>query len=232
MADPAWAAMLEPGPSPAKSFDPRNQPPFLQHCIAPGTALANSVRIKMHGEIRLKKWKAFTAEEAIHLSRGFMFRAQIGALISGKDSLIDSRGAMKWRLLGLFPLASASGPDITRSAIGRWLLESIWLPPMLLSENGAEWRGSSVTLRRFGVSSTVQMDLDSEGRLKSLVMPRWGNPGNGPFGLHPCGGIVESERSFSGYIIPSRLRVGWHFGTPRWADGEFFRVTVDDASFQ
>jgi len=37
-------------------------------------------------------------------------------------------------------------------------------------------------------------------------------------------------RSFGGYTLPTRLRAGWHFGTERFeSEGEFFRVTIDDA---
>jgi hypothetical protein len=47
------------------------------------------------------------------------------------------------------------------------------------------------------------------------------------------GGLVEEEASFAGYTIPSRLRVGWYFGTDRFEpDGEFFRVTVDEARYR
>ena len=30
--------------------------PYLEHAIAPGTKIASAVRLKMHGEIKLKKW--------------------------------------------------------------------------------------------------------------------------------------------------------------------------------
>jgi len=44
---------------------------------------------------------------------------------------------------------------------------------------------------------------------------------------------VTRERSFGGYTLPTRLRAGWHFGTERFeSEGEFFRVTIDDAVFR
>jgi hypothetical protein len=62
---------------------------------------------------------------------------------------------------------------------------------------------------------------------------RWGNAGNRSFEYMTCGGTVEKERSFGGYTIPTRMRVGWHFGAERFeSDGEFFRVTIDDAVFR
>ena len=38
---------------------------YLEHAIAPGTKLASAVRLKMHGEIKLKKWIPFTVEQVI-----------------------------------------------------------------------------------------------------------------------------------------------------------------------
>ncbi|WP_347404216.1 DUF6544 family protein [Nodosilinea sp. P-1105] len=33
---------------------------YLEHTIAPGTVLASAVRLKMHGETKLKSWSPFT----------------------------------------------------------------------------------------------------------------------------------------------------------------------------
>ena len=47
------------------------------------------------------------------------------------------------------------------------------------------------------------------------------------------GGIIEEEGTFCGYTIPTRLRIGWYFGTERFeSEGEFFRVTIDDAIYR
>jgi hypothetical protein len=186
----------------------------------------------MHGEIRLKKWTWFRAEEVLHRTRGFIWKARVGPFIRGSDSLVDGVGACSWKLLGVIPVMSASGPDIDRSASGRWMAESIFLPSMLLPELGATWDGSEVVLRRNGESMTLHLGFQERGGLREFRTVRWGNPAGEPFGSYPFGGIVEEERTFGGITIPTRLRVGWHFGTPRWAEGEFFRMTVDEAVFR
>jgi len=38
---------------------------YLEHAIAPGTKLASAVRLQMHGEIKLKNWIPFKAEQVI-----------------------------------------------------------------------------------------------------------------------------------------------------------------------
>ncbi|MBS0326247.1 MAG: hypothetical protein JSS46_06830 [Proteobacteria bacterium] len=194
----------------------------------------------MHGEIKLKGWYAFKAEEVICWGRGFVWRASVRVgwtFIRGGDGFVDGTGAMRWKLFGAIPIVSASGDDITRSAAGRVNIESIWLPSALYTTDGV-WTGSDDTHFRgrfsaHGEPADISYAVDAEGRLRSVGMPRWGNPGNGPFQYVACGGTVEAERSFGGYTIPTRMRVGWHFGTDRFeSEGEFFRVTIDDAVFR
>ena len=77
------------------------------------------------------------------------------------------------------------------------------------------------------------MTVNGTGRLQAVELDRWGNPDHGPFRLTRFGGFVDEESTFGGYTIPSRLRIGWHFGSDRFArDGELFRVTIDDAVFR
>ena|SRR5689334_7697316 len=104
---------------------------YLRHSIAGGTPLASAGRLRMHGEIKLKGWNKFSAEQIIRWGRGMIWRATVrmhGISIRGGDSFVDGQGAMHWKLFGIVPVINASGPDITRSAAGRVNIESIWLP--------------------------------------------------------------------------------------------------------
>lgn len=224
-------AALWPAAAPTRTIigDPGNA--YLRHAIAPDAPAASAVRLRMRGEIRVGRWRPFTAEEIIHAERGFVWRARVG-LISGFDRLVDGAGSAAWRMLGILPVMRGSGPDITRSATGRWVAEAIWLPTMLVPTAGARWSGSLVTLERGGQAVTLALSTDADGRLRELRMRRWGDPGDGRFGEYDFGAIVEEERAFGPFTIPSRVRVGWHLGGPGWARGEFFRATVVAADFR
>lgn len=88
-----------------------------------------------------------------------------------------------------------------------------------------------VTLR--GETTEVEFTIDESGRLRSLKMPRWGNPEGGEFQSTDFGGVVEEEGTFGGFTIPSNLRVEWYFGSDRFeAKGEFFRCTIDEAIYR
>ncbi|UJR84858.1 DUF6544 family protein [Sandaracinus amylolyticus] len=212
---------------------------YLRHAIAEGTPLAHAVRLVMHGEIKLGgAWSPFDAEQVIHAARGFVWRARVrmkGLPVRGSDRWVDGAGALDWRLLGVIPVARASGADVSRSAAGRAQAETIWLPSIL---TGVEWRArddahADVKVSIHGESGHVELGVDERGALREIVFDRWGDPEQkGTSSTFPFGGVIEDERTFEGFTIPSRVRVGWFFGTSRWDEGEFFRATIDHATYR
>ncbi len=115
--------------------------------------------------------------------------------------------------------------------------QAAWLPSVLAGPN-AEWlpadsRTARVRLSAHGETVGITIESDATGRARAFSFPRWGNPDGGAFAYHTFGVIVEEERTFGGYTIPSRARAGWHFGTERFEkDGVFFRATIDAAEFR
>jgi hypothetical protein len=213
---------------------------YLEHAITPGTRLATSVQLRMHGEIKLRGWLPFTAEQVISQGRDMIWRATVRSNMStirGFDRFVDGEGAMRWKLFVLFPVMTASGPDISRSAAGRVKAESVWLPSILCGED-VSWtaRDSCHADAHFNARTDTQplaLTIDDKGSLKSVKLQRWGNPEGSEFHDATFGGVVEEEGVFGGYTIPTRVRIGWYFGTDRFKqDGEFFRATVDDAQYR
>ena len=219
---------------------------YLEHAIAPGTQLASAVRLKMHGEIKLKKWIPFKAEQVICWEHGLIWSATAWMNsflpIVGSDRVIDGVGAMQWKLLGLFSVITENGADITRSAIGRLQSESLCLPSVFCGDDISWTSTESSNLDSNLHSSFVVQDERAEldftldqttGRLKTFKLPRWGNPDGTEFRYVDFGGTLEDDRTFCGYTIPTRLRIGWYFGSERFeSEGEFFRATIDDAVYR
>jgi hypothetical protein len=212
---------------------------YLEHAIAPGAKLASAVRLRMHGEIKLRGWFPFTAEEVIYWNRGFIRSASVsvhGLPIRGSDRILDGQGAMRWKLLGI-PVLTASGPRMTRSAIGRLQGESVWLSSVLCG-NDVVWtaQNSLHPHGRFAVrgeAAELDICLDNRGRVKTVKLPRWGNPEGGDFHFVDFGILAEEENTFDGYAIPTRIRAGWYFATGRFeSEGEFFRAAIDDAKYR
>lgn len=93
--------------------------------------------------------------------------------------------------------------------------ESVLVPTAFSS---AHWSGDDAgvhaTWRIGDHRETVDLDIGDDGRLRGVLMQRWGKPGGAPFGRYPFGVAVESEREFGGVTIPTEVRAGWFGGTP------------------
>jgi hypothetical protein len=214
---------------------------YLEQAITPGTTLATAVRLWMHGEIKLgEKWHPFKGEEVICWDRGMIWRATTwmqGLPIWGADRIVDGASDMQWKILGLFPVMQASGPDIAHSAAGRVQGESVWLPSVLCDPKIA-WTelGQSEVQANFialGEPAKLTLKVSEQGLLEHVKVDRWGNPDGGAYHYVDFGVIVEESSGFDGYIIPTCIRAGWFFGSDRFeSEGEFFHCTIDRAVYR
>ena len=239
-----WAR-LAAVPAPPGRFDPDPvaglpEPArrWLTHALAPGTPLWSSVQLRMRGRIRIGAWRSFTASQVLAPPHGFIWAATArvaGLPVTGFDRYGAGTGQMRWRLLGLVPVVTGAGPDVTRSAAGRLAGEGVcWLPSAF---GAARWSAgpepdTAVATWRIGdADESVHLRVDPEGALREVRLQRWGNPDGQAFGRHPFGVAIEDERCFGGVTIPSVLRAGWWWGTDRQDAGEFFRAEVTEATF-
>ncbi len=107
----------------------------------------------------------------------------------------------------------ASGPDITRSAAGRVMAESAWLPSALCDDE-VSWAAQDSFhphARRTvqGETGELALTIDDRSRIKAFSLRRWGNPGGAEFHYADFGGVVEEEAKFAGYTIPTRTGPSW-----------------------
>lgn len=232
-------------PAAAPAFDPEMTAglpsaarAWLAHAIAPGTRLRRTVELTMHGQIRLGRWRSFTARQILAPPHGYIWAATArvaGLSVSGFDRLSSGAGEMSWRLLRLVPVMRAAGPDITRSAAGRMAGEIALLPTAYQTagwEQG-ERADTAHASWQFGDDiETAELRVSGDGTLLEIRVSRWGNPGKAPFARHPFGVSVEAESVFSGVTIPSRFRAGWWWGTSKQDAGEFFRAEITQAIFR
>jgi hypothetical protein len=192
-----------------------------------------AVRVTMRGRLLVGRWLPFTAVEVLHPLRGFRWAARVaGGVVGGSDGYLAREGSMLWKLFGLATVVQATGPDVSRSAAARAGAEGLWSPVALLPRYGVAWEatGPSAATARFAVGDTpigLEVAVDGAGRPTSVLLDRWGDPDRtGTWGWHPFGGELGGHRRFGGVTVPGTGRLGWHWGTPRWAEGEFFRYEL------
>jgi hypothetical protein len=242
----AYWRRLAPVSDELKPFDPSQtvalpEPArrWLDHVIAAGAPLARAVALRMHGQLRVKRWLPFEAVQLQAPPHGYLWVARAGRgplSIRGFDCYSSSAGRLRWRLFGRLPLIDLSGADVDRSAAARVALDAFtvptsWLDPAISWQPGAD--PDTVTARWpiDGRTLCPQLRIGPDGALLSMSLPRWAAPNGRAWAEYPCGGTVERELSFGGITIPTRLRAGYFFGTPGWRTGEFFRATITDAVF-
>ncbi len=206
----------------------------LGQAIAEGTPLTRCAQITMRGSVKIGRWLPFRARQILRPHDGFIWAARVAGLISGSDRYRDGVGGMDWKLAGLFRVAHADGPDVSRSAAGRCGAEAIWLPTAMLPRFGLRWSAqdsSHITARHLVGDTPIEArcQLGPGGDIVSVALDRWGDPGQtGQWDWHSFGGTFTTQRTFAGLTIPSVGRLGLHYGTDRWEGGEFFRYQITD----
>lgn len=239
-----WEALGRPAATPPAPVDPagldRLPGParrWLARAVPPGTPAWPAAELTMEGRIRLGgTWRRFTARQVVAPGRGFVWvaRTRLFALpVTGFDRYGAAGGQMSWRLLGVVPVLSAAGPDVSRSAAGRLAGEAVTVPTACLRADwaaGPEPDTATMSWTLGGEREDCVLRVDPEGRLQELRMQRWGNPDSAPFGRHPFRVALSEEAAFSGVRVPTVLRAAWGPGSA--PEDEFFRARIGAVSFR
>jgi hypothetical protein len=206
---------------------------YFTHAIRDGSPLPHGVRMAMSGRIKVGLWLPFAAEQTVD-GRSFTWRARVGrgplTPLRVTDRYADATGSTEGRLLGRVTLFHADDANTARSAATRAAIESVvFAPPSVLPDRGVAWRAESddVIVARFDLPPErpeVRVRIDDHGAMRSVSALRWGDAGERTFGYLPFGGDVHAERRFGDLVLPSALRVGWWFDTPRYAP--FFQAEI------
>ena len=205
---------------------------YFRHALAPGAPLDPRMRLTMTGRIDVGIWLPFRARWEGD-ARSFRWEALAGParlpLLRVVDQFADGRGSMDVRLRPGVRLVHADAEDTARSAAGRAAAEAMWTPVALLPQFGVTWRAESdeLIVARWDVPPErpeLRLGVDRDGRVLTSSLMRW----HGRPGYVPCGGTILEDRRFGDVTIPSRISIGWGYGTPRYEP--FFEATLSDAT--
>lgn len=203
---------------------------YLGHAVLQDGYAARGTRLAMRGRIKVGRWLPFTAAWEGD-GRRFEWRARAArGVLAVLDRFAHGAGAMDVRLLGRVPLVRAAGEDTTRSAAGRAAIEgAMWAPGALAALPGVSWRAvaDDEIVATWDVPPErpeVRLWIDEHGAVRRSVVDRWDGGAHGRRGYVPCGADVHDERRFGAMVLPSRITVGWWYGTPRY--DPFFEAEV------
>lgn len=226
-------ATLDDLPAPARRL--------LNRALPPGVPLSSAVELTMEGEIKLGgRWLPFTADQILRAGVGFVWAPTVGGRIigfTGADVLGPNGARIEFRFQGRIPVVRSSGPDIERSAAGRLAAETVaWIPQALTPQAGATWSDSgdeqaTVTIDAAGQPIDVHLAVDQEGQLTWLALQRWKDSAKPPEYMAFGGSVQSLHTTDNGVVIARSGVVGWDWGTPKQARGEFFHYTIKSARF-
>ncbi|MGB5591596.1 MAG: DUF6544 family protein [Gammaproteobacteria bacterium] len=219
---------------------------YLRHALPADGHLARTVDLYLVGRIRPQpqaEWIGFEAHERICPGRGFISEARLQGLgpfsVEGADYLLGEDAGSEYFLGGLLGLVKISDQDLRRSAEGRLLLASIWLPCSLLPESGARWRPGDATHATAVVpaadsSAALNFTIRDSGMLAEVAMMRHVDPTQsaqtmGPARRSPFSIVAESESCWDGFTIPSRFTASWDHGTE--TPFPFLQARLESARF-
>lgn len=143
---------------------------------------------------------------------------------------------MRWRLFGRIPFLGATGPDVSRSALGRAAAELCFVPAAALASS-VRWEAIDdhrviacveANRRTHRVTQTVA----ASGALERVDVARWGNPDGKPFHEHRFTAVLDGEVRFDGFTVPAQARAGWWCCSDGCAREEFLRLTINHAEYR
>jgi hypothetical protein len=199
---------------------------YFRNAIRDDAERGRGVRLTMSGRIKVGTWLHFKGVEMCD-GRSFVWQARVaGGLLVVTDRFDLEAGSTEGRLFGRMRLFRSADVDTTRSAAGRAALEAIWTPRSLLPENGVTWRADSdeLIVASWDVPPErpeLHLRIDDGGAVLSAWAQRW----RGDAGYVPCGCEVHEHRRWGDLVVPSRVTVGWDFGTPAYRP--FFSAHVE-----
>ena len=104
---------------------------YFLHAIRPGTPLARSVHLTQSAVMKPRpdaEFVGLTADQILTLHAGFLWNAacRMGPLsVQVVDHYTQNEGAVRVTALGLIPIETATGSDVTRSSRHRLAIESV-----------------------------------------------------------------------------------------------------------
>lgn len=212
---------------------------WLENSQVIGKEIITSARLKQKGLMRTKKdgpWIPAQSQQYFRVDEpGFVWKAKVKMApfleLSGLDIYREGKGKMSIKMLSLFPIVDATGPEMDHGTMLRFLAEMQWFPTAALNPY-IQWEPiddntAKATMSYKGVTAFGVFTFNDEGELVRFMTKRYREVG-GKFVLTDWGGINKQFKTFNGIRIPSKSDIIWVEPT-----GEFnwFQCEITDLEY-
>jgi hypothetical protein len=215
---------------------------YLAAAIPPKRSRVRQVRFTQAGLFcsgeRTSEWQPFTAQQQVTTAPpGFVWEATIrmGRWLSVRvvDAYQNGSGSLRARLMGILPVASASGPATDEGELMRYLAEAIWYPTALVPGEGLSWQpldehSALAVLRDKGREVSARFCFNEQGMVFRIDGDRFRTE-RGGCRKRPWSAYCGAYEVRGGFRIPMEARVVWDL-----PDGEleYFRGRIQSIEFE
>ena len=154
---------------------------YLRYTGVVGKPFPGTIRLRQTGRLRAgpgQRWVSLEAEEHYSVQPpGFVWagvlRAGPLAVARARDMYAEGTGRMLVKVASLWPVVDASGAQVDRNGMTRYLSEMIWFPAAFLADNisfqAVDDSSARVTLTDHDRTATGTLFIDQQGRVTDFV---------------------------------------------------------------
>ncbi|MFC4597243.1 DUF6544 family protein [Cohnella hongkongensis] len=219
-------------------------PPAVQRWLRLSHSLERAplslATISQEGVLRTRpegRWMPFRAEQhSVIGSPSFIWKAKIraapGLSIYGRDLYRNRAADMLIRLMGVFTVGHARGPEIDQGSLVRYLAEIVWYPPAALSSH-IVWESvgrdaAKAVITDGSISAEGTFYFQESGLPVRFEAQRYKEAG-GTCTLEEWSVRMGAYKKFQGILLPSQVEVGWNLRTGPF---QWLRLEVKEARFR
>jgi hypothetical protein len=156
----------------------------------------------------------------------FVWRSQMtttgGITIDGRDKLLEGKGAMKIRLMGLYPIANAEGKEIDQGSLLRYLSE-IGCMPMLALKTFISWEAVDSVTAKASIHNIEQevsglFHFTKDGDFLSFTAERYYTNGQSAPRLEEweVRVVPDCYKVVKGIRVPYKFEISWNLKEGKW----------------
>lgn len=247
-----WSGLILNAPTHSERFDPNNvaalpEPArrFFLYTLKAGTILHSAVELEMSGEFSLgtkahPNYMPMEAKQILAAPSGFIWDVSAGKGVMnfiGSDAAHPKGSWTRFWMWGVLPVARlGDSDDHKKSSFGRYMSEAVfWLPSTVLPSHNISWEEVSqdiarVTIKHDGMTLSVDITVNEIGQPIIIEFQRWSNANpEKTFKFQSFGGYLSDFKEFNGYMLPTKVEAGNHFGTDDYFP--FYKVNITTITF-
>lgn len=213
---------------------------WLRQSQVIGRERTTAVRLKQEGVFRTKPggtWMPFQATEYYTVNPpAFIWYTKMEAApffsITGRDKYEDGKGNMLIKVISLFKVADAAGPEINQGTLIRFLNEIMWFPSAALSDY-IQWKpidanSAEAIMSYKGVTASAVFYFNERGEFINMTADRYMAAGSGTFRLEKWSTPIQEYGEFNGIRIPVKGEGVWQLES---GDFSYVRLSIKEIDY-